>query len=207
MALSLANMTKREKSLAGIGVAAVILLFAYWYLLYKPKSEEMAVTQAHVDSLDRKNQQAKADIAQGSIQKLRAQATEYEQSLKVMRQLVPRSNEVPALLEDISTAARRVGLDLASVEPMPVLPGEQFDTYRYKLGVIGGYHPVGQFLSNVGSLNRIIAPVTMAIKLHPVADKTKARVKKGESLIDTEFQVQTYVARTTPYVPPAAAVK
>jgi type IV pilus assembly protein PilO len=117
-----------------------------------------------------------------------------------MRQLVPRSNEVPALLEDMSTAARRVGLDLATVEPMPVLPGEQFDTYRYKLAVIGGYHAVGQFLSNVGSLNRIIAPVTLAIRLQPAAARTKARVKAGESLINTEFQVQTYVARTTPYV-------
>jgi type IV pilus assembly protein PilO len=202
----LANMTKREQSLVGVGVAAVLVLAAYWYFLYKPKAEELRVTQVHVDSLDRKNQQAKADIASGSLQKLRAQSAEYEQSLKVMRQLVPRSNEVPALLEDISTAARRVGLDLASVEPMPVLPGEQFDTYRYKLGVIGGSHPVGQFLSNVGSLNRIIAPVTMAIKLHPVAGRTKARTKKGESVIDTEFQVQTYVARTTPYVP-ATAVK
>jgi len=199
-----ANMTKREQTLIAIGAAAVLLLGAYWYFLYKPKSAEMTVIQAHVDSLDKKNQQAKADIAQGSLQKLKAQAVEYEQSLKVMRQLVPRSNEVPALLEDISTAARRVGLDLASVEPMPVLPGEQFDTYRYKLGVIGGYHPVGQFLSNVGSLNRIIAPVTMAIKLHPVANNTKARLKKGESLVDTEFQVQTYVARTTPYAPPSA---
>lgn len=197
-----ANMTKREQALVGIGIAAVLVLGAYWYFLYRPKAAEMAVTQAHVDSLDKKNQQAKADIAQGSLQKLKAQSMEYEQSLKVMRQLVPKSNEVPALLEDISTAARRVGLDLASVEPMPVLPGEQFDTYRYKLGVTGGYHPVGQFLSNVGSLNRIIAPVTMAIKLHPVADKTKARIKKGESLIDTQFQVQTYVARSTPYAPP-----
>jgi type IV pilus assembly protein PilO len=196
-----ANMTKREQSLAAIGVAAVLLLGAYWYFLYKPKAAELAVTQAHVDSLDKKNQEARADIAQGSLQKLRAQSTEYEQSLRVMRQLVPRSNEVPALLEDISTAARRVGLDLATVEPMPGLPGEQFDTYRYKLAVTGGYHPVGQFLSNVGSLNRIIAPVTLAIKLHPLAATTKARLKKGESLIDTEFQVQTYVARTTPYVP------
>ena len=201
---SLANMTKREKSLGGIGVAAVLLLAVYWYFVYKPKAQELTATQIHVDLLDRKNQQAKADIATGSLQKLRAQSAEYEQSLKVMRQLVPRSNEVPALLEDISTAARRVGLDLATVEPMPVLPGEQFDTYRYKLAVIGGYHPVGQFLSNVGSLNRIIAPVTMAIKLHPIADKTKARTRKGESLIDTEFQVQTYVARTTPYVPPTS---
>jgi type IV pilus assembly protein PilO len=198
----LANMTKREQSMAGLGLAAVLLLAAYWYFLYKPKAAELSLTQIHVDSLDKKNQQAKADIATGSLQKLRAQSAEYEQSLKVMRQLVPRSNEVPALLEDISTAARRVGLDLATVEPMPVLQGEQFDTYRYKLAVIGGYHPVGQFLSNVGSLNRIIAPVTMAIKLHPAAGRTKARTKKGESVIDTEFQVQTYVARTTPYVPP-----
>jgi type IV pilus assembly protein PilO len=201
-----ANMTKREQMLASIGVVALLLVAAYWYLLYKPKAAELAVTQAHVDSLDARNQQARADIAQGSLQKLRAQSAEYDQSLKVMRQLVPRSNEVPALLEDISTAARRVGLDLATVEPMPVLPGEQFDTYRYKLAVTGGYHPVGQFLSNVGSLNRIIAPVTLGIKLHPQGSQTKARMKNGESLIDTEFQVQTYVARTTPYTP-ATAVK
>jgi type IV pilus assembly protein PilO len=199
-----ANMTKKEQTYAAVGLVAVLLLGAYWYFLYKPKAAELAVTQAHVDSLDKKNQEARADIAQGSLQKLRAQSAEYDQSLKVMRQLVPRSNEVPALLEDISTAARRVGLDLATVEPMPVLAGEQFDTYRYKLAVIGGYHPVGQFLSNVGSLSRIIAPVTMAIKLHPIADKTKARVRKGESLVDTQFQVQTYVARTTPYTPPTA---
>src|ERR1700686_3548868 len=152
-----ANMTKREQTLAAIGAAAVLLLGAYWYFLYKPKAQELAATQAHVDSLDRKNQQAKADIAQGSLQKLRAQSAEYEQSLRVMRQLVPRSNEVPALLEDISTAARRVGLDLATVEPMPVLPGEQFDTYRYKLGVIGGDPPVGQVLSKVRSPQPLIA--------------------------------------------------
>ncbi len=198
-----ANMTKREQTLVAIGAGAILLLGAYWYFLYRPKAAEMAVTQAHVDSLDKKNQQAKADIAQGSLQKLKAQTAEYEQSLKVMRQLVPRSNEVPALLEDISTAARRVGLDLATVEPMPVLQGEQFDTYRYKLAVIGGYHPVGQFLSNVGSLNRIIAPVTMSIKLNTTA-QTKAKPKKNESLVDTEFQVQTYVARSTPYAPPSA---
>ena len=195
-----ANMTKREQTLVGVAIVALMVAGAYWYFLWKPKAAELAVVQAHVDSLQVRNQQARADIAQGSLKKLRAQSAEYEQSLKVMRQLVPRSNEVPALLEDMSTAARRVGLDLATVEPMPVLPGEQFDTYRYKLAVIGGYHAVGQFLSNVGSLNRIIAPVTLAIKLQPPAQRTKARAKAGESLINTEFQVQTYVARTTPYV-------
>lgn len=193
-----ANMTKREQILAGIAVAAVLFAGLYWYFLYNPKSKELVATAAHVDSLDRANQSARASIARGSVQKLTAQAKEYDLDLKVMRQLVPRSNEVPALLEDISTAARRVGLDLSAVEPMPVVSGEQFDTYRYKLAVTGGYHAIGQFLSNVGSLNRIIAPVTLVANPHNVTDKTKTRLKKGESLIDTQFLVQTYVARTTP---------
>jgi type IV pilus assembly protein PilO len=200
-----ANMTKREQTLVGIAMLAVAIAGAYWYFLYKPKAAELAVVQAHVDSLEIRNQQARADIAQGSLQKLRAQSAEYQQSLSVMRQLVPRSNEVPALLEDMSTAARRVGLDLSTIEPMPVLPGEQFDTYRYKLGVIGGYHAVGQFLSNVGSLNRIIAPVTLSIGLRNAAQASKARIRPNEALVQTEFQVQTYVARTTPYTPPGAA--
>src|SRR3984893_6245048 len=199
-----ANMTKREQMLAGIGVGALMLAFAYWYFLYRPKTVELAATAVHVDSLDRANQRARAAMAQGSVQRLTRQAKEYEGERKGMGQLVPRSNEVPALLEDMSTAARRVGLDLSAVEPMPVIPGEQFDTYRYKLAVVGGYHAIGQFLSNVGSLNRIIAPVTLQANPHPIADKTKAHVKKGESLLDTQFLMQTYVARTTPLAPPEA---
>jgi type IV pilus assembly protein PilO len=199
-----ANMTKREQMLAGIGVGALMLAFAYWYFLYRPKTVELEATAVHVDSLDRANQRARAAVAQGSVQRLTRQAKEYEVDLKVMGQLVPRSNEVPALLEDISTAARRVGLDLSAVEPMPVIPGEQFDTYRYKLAVVGGYHAIGQFLSNVGSLNRIIAPVTLQANPHALAGQTKAHVKKGESLLDTQFLMQTYVARTTPLAPPEA---
>jgi type IV pilus assembly protein PilO len=112
-----------------------------------------------------------------------------------LRQVVPTTNEVPALLENVSTAARRVGLDLSSVEPMPVLVGDQFDTYRYKLSVTGGYHAIASFLTNVGSLNRIIAPVALTLKPLSPQDQKKIRIqKKGESLLDSDFQIQTYIA-------------
>lgn len=189
-----ANMTQREQRLAIVIVAAVVLTGAYLYFLHRPKSAEIEALALRVDSLETANEQAKKDYATGSVDKLRKQAYDYQQRLKVMRRLVPTSNEVPALLEDISTAARRVGLELAAVEPLPVLQGEQFDTYRYKMSVTGGYHAVGRFLSNVGSLSRIIAPVTLEMKPAVINDKKQARPKKNESLIDTGFQVQTYVA-------------
>jgi type IV pilus assembly protein PilO len=192
-----ANLTKRDQML----VAAAVLVFAaagaYGYFLYLPKREDLSAIQQHVDVLDKKNAQAKADIASGSLQKLRIEATQYAAELAVLRQIVPTTNEVPALLENVSTAARRVGLDLASVEPMPVLVGEQFDTYRYKLSVTGGYHAIAAFLTNVGSLNRIVAPVALSVKPLTPQDKSKVRLqKKDESLLDTDFQIQTYIAHT-----------
>jgi len=199
-----ANLSKRDQLLIAVSVLTVALAGAYGYFLYLPKADDIDAIQQHVEVLDKKNNEARAAVASGSLQKLRMEASQYAAELVVLRQIVPTTNEVPALLENVSTAARRVGLDLSSVEPMQVLVGEQFDTYRYKLSVTGGYHAVAAFLANVGSLNRIIAPVTMDIKIHPVADKTKARVKKGESMIDTEFQVQTYVARSTPYAAPSS---
>jgi type IV pilus assembly protein PilO len=189
-----ANLTKRDQSLIAAAVMAVGLAGAYGYFLYLPKIKQLDAIEQHVDLLDTKNAKAKADLANGSVARLKAEAQEYQASLRVLQQLVPKTNEVPALLENVSTAARRVGLDLASVEPMPVLSGEQFDTYRYKLSVKGGYHALAGFLTNVGSLNRIIAPVALDVKQQSPAEKKKARPKEGESTLDTDFQIQTYIA-------------
>lgn len=191
-----ANLTKRDQIMISVIVLSVGIAAAYGYFLYMPKREELASIEQHVDALDLKNNQAKADLANGSVAKMKAQASEYEASLKVLQQLVPTTNEVPALLENVSTAARRVGLDLASVEPMPVIVGEQFDTYRYKVSVKGGYHALAGFLTNVGSLNRIVAPVALDVKQQSAADKKQARPKEGEATLDTDFQIQTYIAHT-----------
>lgn len=191
-----ANLTKRDQIMISVIVLSVGIAAAYGYFLYMPKREQIASIEQHVDALDLKNNQAKADLANGSVAKMKAQAVEYEASLKVLQQLVPTTNEVPALLENVSTAARRVGLDLASVEPMPVIVGEQFDTYRYKVSVKGGYHALAGFLTNVGSLNRIVAPVALDVKQQSAADKKQARPKEGEATLDTDFQIQTYIAHT-----------
>ena len=196
------NLSKRDQILVSVAVMTIALAGSYTYFVYMPKSDDLAVIEEHVAGLDKKNQQAAADLASNSIPKLQAQAREYEASLKVLQQLVPTTNQVPALLENVSTAARRVGLDLASVEPMPVLPGEQFDTYRYKVSVKGGYHALAGFLTNVGSLNRIVAPVALDLKDGSANDKKKARPKDGEATLDTDFQIQTYIA----HAPTPAAV-
>lgn len=192
-----ANWTQREKNLVIIGIVAILLAGAFWWFRFSPQQLTLGAMSAHVDSVETNNRRARVAIARGTVQQLQNQAAQYQKNLDMMRELVPTSNEVPSLLENVSTAARRVGLDLASVEPVPVIQGEQFDTYRYKVSVMGGYHELAEFLTNVGSLERIMAPVGLDLKMH-TGTKTQVNQKPGESLLDASFQIQTYVARTTP---------
>jgi type IV pilus assembly protein PilO len=190
--------TQREQIMLLVCIAALGLAGAYWNFVFTPKSTEITDLRQKVDTLESRNTRARAEVASGSIDELKAEAEQSARDLEVMRQLVPTSNEVPALLEQVSTAARRVGLDIAAFQPEPVIEGDQFDTHRYKMAVTGGYHAVAEFLANVGSLTRIVAPVNVAVT--PIANPNLSAVQRrpiGSSALDTKFEIQTYVVRTT----------
>ena len=209
--MALFPKNQRDQVMVLLVIVAVALIGLYYSYVFTPKADVLAGLQAHVDSLDVNNQRAKAELAKGNVDQLRAEAAKLQDNLEVMRQLVPTSNEVPALLEQVSTAARRVGLDLATVKPQPVVEGEQFDTYRYQVAVIGDYHALGEFLANVGSLTRIVAPVNLA--LSPLGngaavDQRKKALKNNNSVLDSRFELQTYVAKTAaPRPAPAGGSK
>ena len=112
----------------------------------------------------------------------------------MLRQLVPTRNEVPALLEQVSTAARRVGLDLSDVQPEAVVTGAQFDVHRYTISVNGHYHAIARFLTNVGSLTRIVAPINL--QLTPTSRALTRVLPKETRLLEARLQIQTYVAHS-----------
>ncbi|SRR5579883_221678 len=187
--------TQRDKLMLVVTLLSAVMVVVYWQFVYSPKTSQLVQMRAHIESLQTANQRAKAELAKGSVNDLRAQALRYQQNLQLMRQLVPTSNEVSALLEQVSTAARRVDLDINTVTPEAVVEGDQFDTYRYKLTVIGGYHAIAEFLTNVGSLTRIVAPVNIELVPATGQEATGARAKRGQSVLTSKFEIQTYVAK------------
>jgi type IV pilus assembly protein PilO len=189
---------QRDQLLFFVAFLGVVGAGAYWYFVYSPKQESLAVIATHVDSLDAGNQRAKAQLARGSVASIREESERLRANLELMRSLVPAGNEVPALLEQVSTAARRVGLEINYIEPEPVIPGEQFDTYRYKLRANGSYHEIGQLLTGIASMTRIVAP--MGLQLSPSGSPSAAG-KAGETgtvMLQASFQIQTYAVKTAP---------
>src|SRR5207249_5815119 len=124
----------------------------------QPTGQQIDTARVEIDSLQRIVDRAKQDLASGTVEDLRRKVEEYTSLLSVMRRLVPEKNEVPALIDDISTKAKLRGVTIGRLEPLAVETGAPFATYKYRLEIIGHYDQLGDFLSDIASLRPIIAP-------------------------------------------------
>lgn len=159
----------------------------------KGRTERVSALQDTVKTLQASIDSAKRELARGSIEDVRKRVDEYRGTLSVLRQFVPERNEVPNLLDDISSRAKIRGVNLAAVVPQPVQPGPApFDTYSYEMSVIGRYDQIGGFLADVAGLRRIIVPVQVKMA---AADPSKAKAlgDTTRAMLEAKFKVRTFV--------------
>jgi len=153
--------------------------------------DTLNAVQAQTDS-------AKRELAQGTAEDLRKELDSHRSSLALLRQMVPERNEVPNLLDAISTRAKIRGVNLSQVVPLPEQAGPApFNTYTYNMSVLGHYDEIGEFLSDIASLPRIIVPqgVTM---LPAAANSAKVLGDTSGALLEAKFQIRTFVKSAEP---------
>ena len=197
--MALLPKNPRDQKMVAVAVVAFALAALYWNFVWSPRHTQLVELSVRLDTLDSQNAASRARIAQGTAADLEAEAARYTRDLEIMRLLVPTGNELPSLLEQVSTAARREGLDIASVEPQPIVHGEMFDTYRYKVSITGGYHALAEFMTNVGSLQRIVTPVNVSLGMSTNKNINAVKLAPaGTAPVESKFEIQTYVLRTAP---------
>lgn len=192
--MALLPQNQRDQIMVFVAFVAVAAMGLFYQYVWSPKQETLNALEARVESLTQLNDKIEREVKRGNLAKLKAEGQRYRRDLAVLRQLVPTVNEVPGLLEQVSTAARRVGLDLADVQPEQVVTGVHFDVHRYRIGLMGDYHAIARFLTNVGSLTRIVAPINL--QLAPSSKVLPRVLPKDHRLLEARLQIQTYVART-----------
>jgi len=181
-------------------VAALAGGYFFWSRWHQPTAAKIASVKAEKDSLDIIIKEAKEDIKRESTDDLRRRVEEYRALLGVMRRLVPEKNEVPALIDDISTKAKVRGVTIGRLEPLTPETGSPFDTYRYRLEIIGHYDQLGEFLSDIASLPRIIVPQNLVLK--PAQQQAQRALNDTlGSLLEAQFMIRTFVKSAPP--PPA----
>ncbi len=179
--------------------------YFFWTKVQSPQSAQITAAHTEADSLQKIVEAAKADLASGTVEDLRRKVEEYQGSLELMKRLVPDRNEVPTLIDDISTKAKVRGITLGKIQPLTPEIGAPFDTYRYRLEVYGHYDQVGEYMADVASLPRIVVPQDVALSFAPPAT-AKLFGDTAGSLLLAEFTIRTFVKSTSPPPPkPAAA--
>jgi type IV pilus assembly protein PilO len=197
MALS----NEKAAPLLALGLAAIVGYIAYTGAVIEmvgvngmaTRTAYVAAIRDTIATLEAATDSAKKELARGTVADVRKRLESYRGSLSLLRRLVPERNEVPNLLDDISTRSKIRGVTLSQVIPQAVESGPApFDTYKYNMSVIGKYDQIGQFLADVASLQRIIVPYDLTV----TAANSNAAKALGDStgaLLEAKFQIRTYV--------------
>lgn len=148
--------------------------------------DSLVALQAETDSV-------KALVASGRVEELRMRVESYRNSLSLLRRFVPEQSEVPDLIDAINTRAKIRGVRMASFNPDPVVSGPApYDTYGYSVAVIGRYDRVGEFLTDIASLRRIIVPQDLRLA---AAGGAAGQVlgDTSRALLEAQFNIRTFV--------------
>jgi type IV pilus assembly protein PilO len=196
MALGLPT-DQRGQIMALLILVALAGGYFFWTKVHQPQSARITAANQEADSLEKIVAAAKADLASGSIEELQRRAEEYRGSLELMKRLVPDRNEVPTLIDDISTKAKVRGVTLGKIQPLSPEPGSPFDTYRYRLEVYGHYDQLGEYVADIASLPRIVVPQDLNLQAaSPAAQKLLADT--AGALLLAEFSIRTFVKSAGP---------
>src|SRR5213594_2774024 len=200
--MALLPQDRQSQVMLLITMGMVALGYFFWSYWEQPTSQQIAAVQAETDSLQAIIDKAKQDLASGTVEDLRRKVEAYRALHGVMRRLVPDKNEVPALIDDISTKAKVRGVTIGRIEPFAPETGSPFDTYRYRLEIIGHYDQLGEFLLDIASLPRIIVPQDVILK----AAAQQAQKLLGDTLgalLEAQFGIRTFVKAAAPAAAPA----
>ncbi len=167
----------------------------FWYMVYNDRTAEISTLSTQVQDLQTKNEAAKALAARGGPE-LRKKVALYEQHVARLEELIPKSEEVPDLLHDVTMRAEESGVELNLMRPEKSTAVDFYTRQVYSMSVMGPYDGVGRFLAAVGSLPRIITPVHLKLQPRNEVDRS------GAVRLQAEFQIMTFVA---PEAGPAGA--
>ena len=203
MALPPLDPQQRKQMLYG-GLLLALLAFGFYDRVYTPRKARMAELETRLEQLKTVNTRSRA-ITRGGSTEMDQQLALYRQQLELAEGLIPSDEELPNLLDAISAEAQRTGVELTLIQPVGATEEAYYTRRVYDMAVTGGYHQIGEFLTRVASLPRIVTPTNLT--LAPVdANPAAAPPRPGAPTeLQASFSVETYVIPSTPVEDDASA--
>ena len=171
--------------LVAVGIAFVAILAAGIYMFViqdeKPLLDRAKQEESELRSTfeDRQRKAANFDA-------YRTQLAEIERDFGAMLRQLPGKTEVPSLLTDIAQTALGAGLDEQLFQPTGEIQKDFYAEQPIKLRYSGSYHELGNFVSGIAALPRIVT-------LHDISIHHDEKKPTDELTLDVTAKTYRYL--------------
>lgn len=165
--------------IAMAAVICVLILFAGYWFIVKDQIADLERQQKQEAALKKTFLEKKALAI--NLEAYRQQMKEMQETFGAMLRQLPNKTEVPELLIDITQAGLGRGLQFQLFKPKGRRVADFYAQLPIDLKVSGTYHQLGEFVSDLAALPRIVTVGNLSLK-----------PRKGSGLLDMSAVVSTY---------------
>ena len=158
----------------------VLLAGLFVYLVYLPKSEEIAQTREEIAKLQQKLNQA--IVRARALKKFEAEYAEVDAQFQEALKLLPNTKEIPSLLKSITQLGTDSQLEFLLFSPQRERPQGFFMEIPVSIELKGSYHNVAVFFDKVGQMERIVNILNVSM----------TPVKERATILTTRCDAVTY---------------
>lgn len=183
------NLPLPVKAVLLLALFLLLVGVGYWFL-WKPASAELEkarVTESELRTvfLDKKRQSINLAL-------YKEQMVEIERTFGALLKQLPDRSQMDGLLTDINKVGLARGLEFELFKPGKEVVGDFYAEMPIQIKVIGGYHDIGAFATDVSKLSRIVTLNDLVITSATSVKKGKQTDLPGEADLVMQAVAKTY---------------
>ena len=149
----------RLAAVAGLLAALGAGYYFMWYQDYQAAAQRHRVK---AQELQRKLNEVR--VVANNIGDFEAEVADLERQLDAALKQLPNRKQFEDLLRDISTAGKKVGVEIKSISRKPEVNRDFYAEVPFSISLEGGYHDVARFFERVSQLPRIVNVGSLRIR-------------------------------------------
>jgi type IV pilus assembly protein PilO len=174
-------------------VAVAALFYTYVYGPRKAANEELETSLARIEQ----SNSAARGLTRGARSPEEALEL-YRRQLAVVEGLIPSTEELPDLLDAISAQAQQTGVEISLIQPVSATQERYYTRRVYDMAVQGRFQDIGEFLTRVASLPRVVTPTDLRLAPMGTSPGQQPAAVAGDQppRLEARFSIETYVIPT-----------
>jgi type IV pilus assembly protein PilO len=167
-----------------LGILALMLLVAGYFILWRPAIEDYNQAEAKEQELRQTFLAKKGQAVK--IEAYRQQMVDIEKTFGALLKQLPDRSEMDGLLTDINQSGLGRGLEFELFKPGQEVVADFYAEMPIQIKVLGNYHDIGAFATDVSRLSRIVTLNDLSIS------PLQKDVKGGGGTLVLEAIAKTY---------------